>query len=73
MQLRPSGETPAEKVVRLLGVKRIAAACDLTANAVWKWKNAKGGTIPSKHQPAILRLAKERGVELTAEDVIGAP
>lgn len=60
-------ETPAAKVVRLLGAKRIAARCDLTTGAVEKWP----GHIPSRHQPAVLELASELNVPLTAADVIG--
>lgn len=64
-------ESPAEKAVRLLGAKRIAAVCDLTTDAVWKWRK-NGGMIPAKHQPAVLRLAIEREVAFTAADIVGA-
>lgn len=64
-------ETPAAKVVRVLGAKQIAAKCDLTTDAVWKWATQGEGRIPSKHQPAILELARERSVDLTAADLIG--
>lgn len=66
------GETPAEKVTRLLTAKRIAHACDLTTNAVWKWKSQGGGMIPAQHQAAVLALAAELGVPLAAEEVIGS-
>ncbi|ODT88130.1 hypothetical protein [Phenylobacterium sp. SCN 70-31] len=64
-------ETPAAKAIRLLGAKRIAATCDLTTDAVWKWANQGAGRVPSKHQPAVLRLAQDKGVPLSAADLIG--
>lgn len=64
-------ETPAARAMRLLSAKRIAHACDLTTNAVWKWETTGGGRIPSRHQPAVLALAEELGAPLSAEDVIG--
>lgn len=63
-------ETPAAKAMRLMGAKRIAAKCDLTTNAVWKWETLSGGLIPSKHQADVLELAREVGVAFTAEDCI---
>lgn len=63
--------SPAAKAISLLGVKRIAHACDLTTDAVYKWPRLKGGHIPSRHQPAVLALAQDRGVELSASDIIG--
>lgn len=65
-------ETPAAKVIRLLGAKRIAAELDLTTNAVWKWETQGGGRIPAKHQTGVLALAARLGVSLSAADVIGA-
>lgn len=65
-----SDETPAAKVIRLLGAKRLAYACDLTTSAVQKW-NAGAGHIPAQHQGAVFRLAKVMGVELSAADIIG--
>lgn len=64
-------ESPAEKAERLLGAKKIAGACDLTTNAVWKWRSQGGGRIPAKHQSAVLQLAKTMGAPLTAQDLIG--
>lgn len=65
-------ETPAAKVIRLLGAKRIAAACDLTTDAVWKWPKIGGGRIPARHQNTVLKLAVTQGVPLSASDVIAA-
>lgn len=66
-------EGPAAKAIRLLGAKRIAAACDLTTDAVWKWPKLRTGLIPARHQATILQLAKDRGEELTAADIMGVP
>ncbi len=65
-------ETPAAKAVRLLGAKRIAAKCDLTTNAVWRWASDGQGRIPAKHQLQVLALADEMGVSLTAAELVGA-
>lgn len=64
-------ERPAAKVIRLLKAKRIAAHCDLTTDAVWKWPKTPEGLIPARYQRPIFELAQERGVELTAADIIG--
>lgn len=64
-------ESPADKAMRLLSAKRIAARCDLTTNAVWKWSTAGRGLIPARYQRIILELAHERGVVLTPADIIG--
>lgn len=55
---------------RLLGAKAIAFKCDLTTNAVWKWRTSGKGRIPSKHLPAILELARERNVDMPAAALI---
>lgn len=66
-------ESPAAKAIRLLGAKRIAAACDLTTDAVWKWPKLGGGRIPARHQHTVMALAARRGVQFTAADVVGVP
>lgn len=68
----PDVETPADKAVRLLGLIDLAHACRLTTDAIHKWKRREGGLIPAQHQPAVLRLAREKNVDLTADDLIGA-
>lgn len=65
-----STETPAAKVIRLLGAKKIAHRCNLTTNAVWKWDAPGKGYIPAPHQRTILVLAQEQGVALAADDII---
>lgn len=64
-------KSPAARAIGLLGAKRIAHACDLTTDAVYKWPKLRGGHIPSKHQGAVLELARDKGVEFTASDIIG--
>lgn len=71
MQLH-SMETPAALAIRLIGAKRISARCDLTTNAVWKWETAGAGFIPARHQRTIFFLARELGLEISAEQLIGA-
>lgn len=72
MQLDHDAETPAARAIRMLGAKRIAAACDLTTNAVWKWETVGAGYIPARHQRAVLNLALALGAALSADEVIGA-
>jgi hypothetical protein len=64
-------ETPAGRAMRLLSAKRIAYACDLTTNAVWKWETSGGGRIPSRHLMTVLKLAAEMNVTLTADELLG--
>lgn len=72
MSAAPEGsERPAALVIRLLGAKRIAARCDLTTDAVWKWPKLGRGLIPSTHQATILAMAADQGVALTAAQIIG--
>lgn len=61
------GETPVSLVIRLLGIKRLAVACDLTTSAIDKW----GDLVPAKHQASVLNLAAERDVPLTAGQLMG--
>ena len=65
------GETPAARAIRLLDVKRIAHACNLTTDAVYKWSYRQGGRIPSRYQSLVLQLARDLNVDLTAEQVVG--
>ena len=64
-----SGETVAARLIRLLGVKKIAEACAISTWAVYRWPSTEG--IPTKHQRALYYLAKREGVRLTAEQIIG--
>lgn len=71
MSMGDASETPANRAVRLLGLIDLAHACRLTTDAVRKWQKSKGGLIPAAHQAGVLRLAREKGVTLTAADIIG--
>jgi len=64
-------ENPAALAIRLLGAKRIAAHCDLTTDAVWKWPKRDGGTIPARYQRAIHDLAQTEGKPITPAEIIG--
>jgi len=71
MEISDTTETPAARAIRLLGLIDLAHRCRLTTDAVRKWPNSKGGYIPAPHQRRVLDLAKEKGVPLSADDVIG--
>jgi hypothetical protein len=66
---RPRKTSPASYVIGLFGVRPLAAVLDVDPGAVCKWR-ARNGRVPSKHQAALLTLARKRGVELSAEDLI---
>lgn len=71
MEISNATETPAARAIRLLGLIDLAHRCRLTTDAVRKWPNSKGGYIPAPHQRRVMDLAKEKGVTLTADDIIG--
>jgi len=64
---------PAYTIINLLGgATKVAAFLKTTRQAVWKWtwprqKGGTGGLVPQRHHPAILALARQQGVYLTAE------
>lgn len=68
--------TPAEKVIAAFnGVRATARALGINSSSVSRWplpKERRGldGRVPSVHQAKILRLARERGIQITAEDLI---
>lgn len=68
--------TPAEKVIEALGgVRATARALSLNSSSVSRWRTpvdrrGLGGRVPSVHQSTILKLARERGLSLRAEDLI---
>lgn len=71
--------TPASKVIaKLGGVRATARALELNPSSVSRWtapveKRGLGGRVPSIHQAKILQIARERGVDLTAADLIHVP
>lgn len=68
--------SPAEKVISAFGgVRAVARLLDLNSSSVSRWrmpadKRGLDGRVPSVHQGKILRLARERGVPLSADDLI---
>lgn len=63
-------DSPAGRVIRLLGLIDVAYECGLTTDAVRKWASRKTGYIPAQYQAPVLRLARRKDVELRPEDVI---
>jgi len=60
---------PAQLAINALGGVRAAArALNCDASAVSRWQQS--GRVPSGRQKRILELAWERGVDLTANDLI---
>lgn len=68
--------TPADKVIEKFGgVRALARTLGLNSSSVSRWrmpadKRGLDGRVPSVHQGTILRIAKERGLALTADDLI---
>lgn len=66
--------TPYEVVIdKFRGVRKLAHALGIDNHtSVLRWKDK--GLIPAHHQERVLTVAKERGIDLTAEEVIfGSP
>lgn len=57
-------------IKRLGGEAAIASAFDLSEKAVWQWSNRN--SIPGRWHLSLLRLARERGVELTDDELLSA-
>jgi transposase-like protein len=70
---------PAEKVIAAFGgVRATARALGINSSSVSRWKmpaekRGLDGRVPSVHQGPILRLAREAGLSLKAEDLIHDP
>lgn len=64
--------SPAEYVIYIFGgVRATARAVGRTPPVVSKWAKEKGkGRVPVQVQPEILRVARERNLDITAEDLI---
>lgn len=68
--------TPADKVITAFnGVRPLARALGRNPSSIVRWRRPKekggtGGGIPSGLQGAILKLAAERGLSLSADDLI---
>jgi hypothetical protein len=71
--------TPAALVVhRFGGCRALAKLLQISPSAVSRWNKprSEGGTdglIPSRKQHAILQAARDKGLDLTADDLIGQP
>lgn len=60
---------PVDLTIKLFGgVRRLARAIGRDPAAVSRWKRA--GTVPSSIQRRLLEIAWEKGIELTAHDII---
>lgn len=72
----PSTETPADRCILAFGgVRALARALERNPSSVVRWRKPKdeggsAGAVPSGLQGRILAIAQERGLHLTAEDMI---
>lgn len=70
---------PAASIIGKLGGDTVVASiAGVHRTRVANWKRPKeaggtGGTIPFGHVPALLAAAKDRGIELSADDFLPAP
>jgi P63C domain len=63
---------PADRVIRKFGGQSaLARLIGKGPSTVQYWSRA--GTVPSKWHPELLRLASQHGVELSADELVGAP
>lgn len=71
-----SQETPADKCIEAFGgVRALARALERNPSSVVRWRKPKdeggsNGAVPSALQGRILAIAQQRGLSLTAEDMI---
>lgn len=62
-------DTPVDlAITRFGGVRKLARAIGRDPAAISRWK--KSGTVPTSVQRKILEVAWERGVDMTAHDMI---
>jgi amino-acid N-acetyltransferase len=72
-------KTPADFVIEAFGGHiPTAEALGLDLATIYRWtypKKRKGsnGSIPSRHQPTIIRAAQERGIDLPPERLVSLP
>lgn len=66
--------TPAQYVTEIFGGQsELAETLGVTRQVVYRWTNTQSSTrglIPSKYQARVLKIAEERGYDLTPRDVI---
>jgi hypothetical protein len=59
--------TPASWTLKQFGgVCAVAKALDMNSSLVSRW----GARVPTSRQAAVLEIARERGLDITAEDLI---
>lgn len=67
---------PAKQIIELFGgVRPLARALGLDPSTISRWQTPKkkrgtGGRIPAAHQGALLRLAKKRRIQISADQLI---
>lgn len=72
----PLPETPADKCIEAFGgIRALARALERNPSSISRWRRPKdeggsAGAVPSSLQGRILALAQERGLSITAEDLI---
>ena len=59
-------------VILFGGVNELARQLSISGSSVSRWRTSvhTGGSIPSIYHEQILELAKEQGIDFTAEDVV---
>jgi hypothetical protein len=58
------------RIVRQFGSQQaLGGILQISQSSISDW--VKAGRIPARHQRAILLAARERGLDITAEDLIG--
>jgi len=68
--------TPATRVIKAFGgVRETARILGLSSSTVSRWQISRelggtGGRIPTKRQGQVLDYAREKGIALTAEQLI---
>lgn len=69
-------KTPVDRAIDAFGsVSALAEAIRFPAHRIYRWrqdagKGGRDGRVPDDAQADILRAARERGIQLTAEDLI---
>lgn len=63
--------SPSKLVILLFGgVRPLARLLDKAQSSVSKWQTTDDGGVPRKCHVKLLTLAKQRGIDLTPEDLV---
>lgn len=63
--------TPSKLVILLFGgVRPLARMLDKKPSAISQWQTTEDGGVPRKTHMKLLEIAKKKGVELTANDLV---